>query len=80
MASPVLFYIYLTREQSTGQPGFFRRANALKPTTPQIAEQIKQIERITRGCGDKKLKLRYKDLGDKIYNRLPTLFISDIVN
>ncbi|GGB12480.1 hypothetical protein [Puia dinghuensis] len=37
--------IYMTKREFRAAKDFFRRAKALKPTTPQIVDQIKQIEK-----------------------------------
>lgn len=44
--------IMMTKREFRAAKEFFRKAKALKPTTPQIVDQIKQIERyITRMPG-----------------------------
>ncbi|MBS1947285.1 MAG: hypothetical protein JST47_05920 [Bacteroidetes bacterium] len=44
--------IMMTKREFRAAKDFFRKAKALKPTTPQIADQIKQIEKyITRMPG-----------------------------
>jgi Tfp pilus assembly protein PilF len=37
--------IMMNKREFRAAKDFFRRAKALKPTTPQIVDQIKQIER-----------------------------------
>jgi hypothetical protein len=37
--------IMMTKREFRAAKDFFRKAKALKPTTPQIVDQIKQIEK-----------------------------------
>jgi hypothetical protein len=37
--------IYITKREFRAAKDFFRKAKDLKPTTPQVVDQIKQIEK-----------------------------------
>ncbi len=41
--------IMMTKREFRAAKEFFRKAKALKPTTPQIVDQIKQIEKYISG-------------------------------
>ena len=46
---------------------YFRKAKGLKPTTPQIVDQIKQIENILPGCRVNMHTAVCKDFVDLLY-------------